>query len=52
MTDRKQPPPPLPPTINPRYNGADMGDLARAVMRPADPRARETLLQKQTTRAR
>lgn len=54
MTDRKQPPQPnrLPETVNPRYEGAAMTDLARAVMRPSDPRARKTLLRKQAHRAR
>lgn len=37
-----------PPTVvNPRYEGATMVEVARLVMRPADPQARETLRQLQ-----
>ena len=56
MTDNKRVKPPqpskLPPTVNPEYQGATMADLGRALMRPADPRARKALLRKQAHRAR
>ena len=30
-------------SVNPRYNGAMMSDVAKALMRPSDLEARETL---------
>ena len=29
--------------VNPRYKGAKMSDIARALMRPKDPKVREIL---------
>jgi len=49
MTDRHsdKAAPPIsgqPPTVvNPRYEGATMVEVARMVMRPADPQARDSL---------
>lgn len=51
MTERKRLKPPLPgrlpETVNPRYKGMAMPDLARLVMRPSDVRAREALRRRQ-----
>ena len=30
-------------SVNPRYKGAKMSDMARALMRPQDPKVREIL---------
>ena len=32
--------------VNPRYKGAKMSDVARALMRPKDPKVREALKQR------
>ena len=50
--DHQPQPSKLPPTVNPEYQGATMADLGRALMRPADPRARKALLRKQAHRVR
>ena len=34
--------------VNPRYKGAKMSDVARALMRPKDPKIREALERKRT----
>ena len=31
------------PAVNPRYKGAKLSDVARALMRPKDPKVREAL---------
>ncbi len=32
--------------VNPRYKGAKLSDVARALMRPKDPKVREALRQR------
>ena len=42
MTDEREEMPDV-KAVNPRYKGAKLSDVARALMRPRDPKVREAL---------
>ena len=52
MTDKKAKPDKMPAvrSVNPRYQGAKMSDVARALLRPKDPKIRRALEERHDTR--